>query len=261
MNEPIRFDDGAAYERFMGAWSRLVGDVFIDWLSPAKGQRWVDVGCGNGAFTEAIIERCAPSAISGVDPSQGQLDFARARPGTRMARFDQGDAMALPYADRSFDVAVMALVIFFVPDPARGVAEMGRVVRPGGMVAAYAWDMPGGGFPMRALQEELLAMGIEAPRPPSFDASRIDAMESLWKGAGLSAVATRQIRVQRTFSDFEELWNTSQLSPSTGPRLRAMPDRDRTVLKERLRGRFTPGAGGSITVNAHANAVRGEVPA
>jgi ubiquinone/menaquinone biosynthesis C-methylase UbiE len=260
MNEPIRFDDGAAYERFMGAWSRLVGDVFIDWLSPAPGQRWVDVGCGNGAFTESIIERCAPAAISGIDPAQGQLDFARARPGARAARFDQGDAMALPYADKSFDVAVMALVIFFVPDPAKGVAEMARVVRPGGMVAAYAWDMPGGGFPMRALQEELRAMGMAVPQPPSFDASRIDAMESLWKGAGLSGVSTRQIEVQRTFADYEELWDISQLSPSTGPKLRALPEAERATLKERLRGRFIAGAAGRITVSARANAVRGQAP-
>jgi SAM-dependent methyltransferase len=79
--QPIRFDDGAAYEHMMGAWSRLVGHVFLDWLSPATGQRWIDVGCGNGAFTEQLIQRCAPAEARGIDPSEGQLAFARTRPG------------------------------------------------------------------------------------------------------------------------------------------------------------------------------------
>jgi ubiquinone/menaquinone biosynthesis C-methylase UbiE len=122
MAEPqIRFDDGASYERFMGIWSRMAGDVFIDWLKPAAGLKWVDVGCGNGAFTENIVERCAPLSVDGVDPSEGQLAFARTRPAARLAKFHQGDAMALPFADDTFDVAVMPLVIFFVPEPATGV--------------------------------------------------------------------------------------------------------------------------------------------
>jgi ubiquinone/menaquinone biosynthesis C-methylase UbiE len=134
MTDPqIRFDDGAAYERIMGIWSQLAGEQFLDWLAPAGGQRWIDVGCGNGAFTELIVQRCAPAGVDGVDPSDGQLAFARTRPASRIAKFRQGDAMTLPYDDKSFDVAVMALVIFFVPDPTKGVAEMVRVVRPGGV--------------------------------------------------------------------------------------------------------------------------------
>src|SRR5262245_340712 len=95
----FRFEDGAGYERMMGKWSRLAGDVFLDWLSPARGLRWIDVGCGNGAFTELIVERCAPAAVKGVDPSPAQLAFARTRPAARLAHFQQGDAMALPSAD------------------------------------------------------------------------------------------------------------------------------------------------------------------
>lgn len=147
MSEPaIQFNDGAAYERMMGTWSRLVGDVFLDWLKPAPGLKWIDIGCGNGAFTEQIVDRCAPSEVLGVDPSEGQLAFARQRPAARLAKFQQGGAESLPVANRSFDVATMALVIFFVPNPAKGVAEMVRVVKPGGLIAAYAWDMFGGGF-------------------------------------------------------------------------------------------------------------------
>lgn len=73
----IKFDDGAAYERMMGKWSGLIGEAFVEWLSPPAGLRWVDIGCGNGAFTQQLVERCAPLAIDGVDPSEGQLAFAR----------------------------------------------------------------------------------------------------------------------------------------------------------------------------------------
>ena len=126
----IRYDDGAGYERYMGSWSRLAGEVFLDWLAPRPGLRWIDIGCGNGAFTELLVQRCAPAEVQGIDPSEAQLAFARARPAARGAAFHQGDAMALPFPQDRFDAAVMALVIFFVPDPARGVAEMVRVVCP-----------------------------------------------------------------------------------------------------------------------------------
>src|SRR4051812_161796 len=153
--QEIQFNDGAAYERMMGVWSRLAGDVFLDWLAPAPGLRWIDVGCGNGAFTELLVTRCAPAEVQGVDPSEAQLAFARGRPAAKLAEFRPGSAMALPFPDDSFDAAVMALVIFFVPDPAKGVAEMARVVRPGGSIAAYAWDMLGGGFPLEAVRLEM----------------------------------------------------------------------------------------------------------
>src|SRR5206468_12295984 len=143
--QQIRFDDGASYERMMGIWSRSAGEIFLDWLAPPSGLRWIDVGCGNGAFTELLAERCSPAEVQGIDPSEGQLAFARTRPASRLARFQQGDAMALPFPDSTFDAAVMALVIFFVPDPAKGLAEMARVLRPGGTTAACAWDIFGGG--------------------------------------------------------------------------------------------------------------------
>jgi ubiquinone/menaquinone biosynthesis C-methylase UbiE len=144
----IRYDDGVAYERMMGTWSRAAGEIFLDWLAPSRGLRWIDVGCGTGSFTELLIERCAPAEVEGVDPSDAQLSFARARHLGQIAKFQQGDAQALPFSDERFDAAVMALVIFFVPDPAKGIDEMVRVVRPGGTVAAYVWDMPGGGHPL-----------------------------------------------------------------------------------------------------------------
>lgn len=262
MSETIRFDDGAAYERYMGAWSRLAGETFLDWLTPQPGLRWLDVGCGNGAFTEMIAVRCAPARIAGIDPSEEQLAYARVRPALRgiATDFRRGDAMALPFADDTFDAAVMPLVIFFVPQPAKGVAEMARVVCPGGLVAAYAWDMPGNGFPYQALHDEMRAMGVAVPLPPSPDASRIDAMRQLWTGAGLEAIETREISVQRTFADFDDYLMTIRGGPSVGRALAAMTPADTALLQERMRARLPIEATGRITGSARANAVKGRVP-
>jgi SAM-dependent methyltransferase len=260
MDQPqIRFDDGAAYEDFMGTWSRLAGDDFLDWLAPPAGWRWADVGCGNGAFTELLFERCAPTSVEGIDPSEPQLAFARTRLAERPAQFVAGDAGALPWADASFDAAVMALVIFFVPDPAKGVAEMARVVRPGGRVSSYAWDIPGGGFPYTALQEEMAAFGTPPLWPPSADASRMDVLRSLWDGAGLTDIRTREIAVQRTFADFETFWRIARTGPRLAPRFASMAEDDLRLLKDRLRERFPADADGRITYGARANAIEGRV--
>jgi ubiquinone/menaquinone biosynthesis C-methylase UbiE len=260
MSDQIRFDDGAAYERYMGKWSHLAGETFLKWLAPKPGLRWLDVGCGNGAFTEMLVERCAPAWVEGIDPSEGQLTYARAQPALRTALFRQADAMALPYSAGSFDAAVMPLVIFFVPEPAKGVSEMARVVSPGGAISAYAWDMLGGGFPYHALNVEMRELGVVPLVPPSPDASRIDAMRDLWAGAGLVSVETRVIEVQRTFIDFEDYWATILGGPSVGSRIAAMPAERIAVLKERMRGRLEPDSAGRVTYGARANAVKGQVP-
>ena len=259
MTEQIRFNDGAAYERYMGKWSQLAGQTFLDWLAPGPGLRWLDVGCGNGAFTEMIVEQHAPVSVHGIDPSVEQLTFARKRPALRVAKFDLGDAMALPYSNDAFDVAVMPLVIFFVPDPVRGVAEMARVVRSGGIVAAYAWDMPGGGFPYASLHEAMRGLGTSLPAAPSADASRMEAMQELWTGAGLDAVETRQITVQRTFADFEDYWTTILGGASVGPKLARMAPQQAALLKARLHARLPADSAGRIPCCARANAVKGRV--
>jgi ubiquinone/menaquinone biosynthesis C-methylase UbiE len=258
----IRFEDGLSYERYMGDWSRRVGAIFIDWLALPSGLKWIDVGCGNGAFTELIVDRCAPNEVRGIDPSEAQLDYARKRPAARLAKFEHGDAMALPFPADAFDVAVMALVIVFVPDPARGVAEMKRVVRPGGMVAAYIWDMLGGGFSLEPIRIELRAMGFKPVDPPTIEASRLEAMRDLWTGAGLEAVETREISVQRTFSNFEEFWDiTVSGAPSLRPTLAAMSRDEVEQLKTRVHARLPGDTAGSVTYGSRANAVKGRVPA
>lgn len=261
MSEPqIRFEDGAAYDQGMGRWSLIAGNVFLDWLAPETGLRWLDVGCGSGAFSELIALRYAPAESHGVDPSDAQLAFARTRPATRNAVFQVGDAMALPFPADRFDAAVMALVIFFVPDPAKGVAEMARVVRPGGIVAAYAWDNLGGGFPFAPIQSEMRAMGFNPPQPPSVGASRAEAMRDLWAGAGLQDIEAREIAVSRSFADFEDFWSQSTMTGSTRPMLAAMPPADIDQLKARVRARMTADAQGRITHGARANAIKGRVP-
>ena len=256
----IRYDDGAAYERMMGAWSRIAGEIFLDWLVPPAGLRWIDVGCGSGAFTELLVQRCAPAEVQGIDPSEAQLSFARARPAGRIAKFHRGDALALPFGDDNFDAAVMALVIFFVPDPAKGVAEMARVVRPGGTVATYVWDMMGGGHPLELMHAELHAMGFAVPRPPRSDVSGVEALRSLWINADLDAVEVREITVQRTFADFEDFWTTSMMSATVSQTIAAMATADAELLKMRMCARLPADVAGRITHGARANAIRGRVP-
>ena len=257
----IRFEDGASYERMMGVWSRLAGEVFLDWLTPTSGQRWIDIGCGNGAFTELLIERCAPSEVHGIDPSDAQLAYARMRPRCSLAEFHKGDAMALPFPAGRFDAAVMALVVVFVPDPAKGIDEMIRVVGPGGVVVTYVWDMLNGGFPLDPILGEMRAMGLSPPQPPQVGACRPDALRELWAGAGLKAVEAREITVHRTFGNFDEFWAINTNSSMIATTLAAMPPGDAEKLKERVKVRLPPDAAGLVTCAARANAIRGRVPA
>ncbi|MGH6725934.1 MAG: class I SAM-dependent methyltransferase [Pseudolabrys sp.] len=261
MSEPqIRFEDGAAYEQMMGIWSRIAGDVFLDWLAAPAGLRWVDVGCGNGALTELVVERCMPSEIHGVDPAPGQLAFARTRPGARIAQFHEGDAMALPFADNRFDVATMALAIFFVPQPEKGVAEMARTVKPGGIVSSYTWDMPGGGFPIESFRTQMRAMGLKPFGPPHEEASRMDVLGELWAGAGLENIETKEIIANRTFTEFEEFWRiTLAGSSSVGPMVAKMPPGEQERLKKGVRALLPAAADGSITIAGRANAIKGRV--
>ena len=260
IDPPIRFEDGAAYEKMMGVWSHLVSGQFLDWLSLPLGLRCLDVGCGTGAFTELLIERCKPAGVVGIDPSQGQLVFARGRVSADVATFQQGGAETLSFADNSFDAAFMTLVIVFVPNPAKGLAEMVRVVRPGGIIAAYMWDMLGGGFPLEPLQAELRALGIKYPLPPSMDVSRTAAMRKLWEDGGLEAVETREFTVRRTYASFDEFWTTSLASGSTGAIIANLPAADGARLKARVRDRLPANASGRVTFAARANAVKGRVP-
>ena len=253
------FSDGKVYERMMGRWSKRVGVQFIDWLDAPKGLHWVEVGCGNGAFTEELIAHTAPTAVSAVDPSEGQLAFARTREAAKLAKFQIGDAQALPFPDKSFDAAAMALVITFIPDPAKAAAEMARVVRPGGIVATYMWDIAGGGLPLAPFGRALKAMGKDYARI-SDTAARRDTMQALWQGAGLQAVETRVIHISVNFESFDDFCesNLVPIGPA-GQVTASMPPSEMDRLKALLREQLPIAADGSIAYQAFANAVKGHV--
>jgi ubiquinone/menaquinone biosynthesis C-methylase UbiE len=261
MSSPtIRFDDGAAYERMMGKWSGLIGNAFIDWLSPPPNLRWIDIGCGNGAFTQLLVERCAPVAIEGVDRSEGQLSFARERSATPVAKFRQGDAMELPYPDESFDAAVMALVVFFIPDPVRGITEMARVVRPGGIAAAYIWDVVSGGGPSEILITQMKSMGLAPPRAPRAEASTPEGLQALWTQAGFTDIEARVVHARRSFDDFEDYWSTTIAAPNLAPMLTTMASAAVSQLKSRVHRHVPSEANGRVTIEARANAIVGRRP-
>ena len=256
-NTEIRFDDGAAYENMMGRWSALVAERFLEWIAVPNGARWVDVGCGNGAFTQQIVERCAPASVHAFDPAPAQISYARGRlPASAPVTWSEGDAMKLPLLDASADAAVMALVLFFVPQPAVGVAEMCRVVRSGGTVAAYHWDMLEGGFPLADIGAEMKKMGGALRMPPSVDASTIAASTALWETAGLQQVRTTQFTVQRSFANFDDYWNGALSSNAIKDSLATMSADELASLKEMVRERVKGGEG-PLTLSARANAVRG----
>lgn len=253
---PIQFTDGDAYERFMAPWSRSAGTLFLDWIKPKAGLAWVDIGCGNGAFTELVFARSAPSSVCGIDPSQALIDAARKRLPADRVELSVGDALSLPYDDRRFDVSVMALVLFFVPDPERGAAEMVRVTKPGGLVASYTWDVRRGGTPAEPLWEQLELMGKTAVRPPSADVSRFEALKKLWAKLGLRAIATRELVVERTFADFEDYWHSMVVSSPSGI-MEKLTDAESAQLRALLVERLPASANGEITVHSCATAIMG----
>src|ERR1700685_1018929 len=253
------FSAGKVYERMMGRWSKRGGVQFLDWLDAPQGLHWIEVGCGNGAFTEELIAHTAPRAVSSIDPSEGQLAFARTRPAAKLTQFSLGDAQALPFPDNSFDAAAMALVITFIPDPAKAVAEMARVVRPGGVVATYMWDVAGRGLPLAPVGRALKAMGKEYSRI-SDTAARRDTMQTLWEGAGLQGVETRVIRITVNFASFDDFCasNLVPIGPA-GQVISKMSPAETEQLKALLRAHLPIAADGSISYEAFANAVKGRV--
>jgi SAM-dependent methyltransferase len=165
----------------------------------------------------------------------------------------------LPVADASCDAAVMALVLFFVPDPALGVAEMCRAVRGGGVVAAYHWDILGGGFPLADIGAEMQALGMPPRLPPSVAVSTLDASAALWRQAGLQQVRSCQFTVQRRFDRFDDYWSSAAKSNTLRPAFEAMPPADMALLEGRVRSRVRAGEG-PLTLSARANAVCGIKP-
>lgn len=255
------FDDSAAYERFIGHWGRAAGTMFLDWLKPPIGARWLDVGCGTGLFTELILNTQRPTDVVAIDPARSQIEHARRKPIARQAAFRVGDAQALAFADGTFDVVAAALVINFIPDRARALSEMRRVTRPGGIVAGYVWDFgaelsPSG--PFRLGLREVIA---DVPLLPGTEDSRVAALQSLFAGAGLNDIEVRSIDVTVSFADFDAFWHaqTPSYSPTT-KMIAAMPEINRNRLIESVRAQLPVRTDGRVEYAARANAIKARVP-
>jgi ubiquinone/menaquinone biosynthesis C-methylase UbiE len=253
------FSDADAYEQAMGKWSRIAGLEFLDWLGPPAGLRWLDVGCGGGAFTDLILGRASPKSVAGVDPVEDQIAFAKSRDGHGQVDYQVGDALDLPYQGDGFDTAIMALVIAFLPDRAKAIAEMRRVVRPGGTIATYMWDLPRGGFTQQPLLD---ALGLNQEKMPGYADSAAGPLRQLFEAADLEEVESRTIHVEMKFRDFDEFWSTQTSFPSTPVRaLREMSESEVERVKASLRETLPTNPQGQVAYFARANAVKGRKPA
>jgi SAM-dependent methyltransferase len=260
-HNPYEFTDAAAYERRMARWSGAVGAIFLDWVAVPRGARWLDIGCGTGIFTELVLDTCAPATMAAVDPSAAQIELARNKPVARRADFRVADAQILPFQDGAFDVVASALVINFIPDRARAIAEMRRVGRPGGVVAGYVWDYLPEGAPSAPIRLALRQIGITPPTVPGTEDSRLDALRSLFAGCGLKDIATRAIDVTVSIPDFNECWQS--LAPGFSPvgkMVAGLSESDRKKLFEMVRARLPAGPDGSIAYSARANAIKACIP-
>ena len=255
------FDDAAAYDLFMGRWSRGVGSVFLDWLAAPAGARWLEVGCGSGAFTAMVLDRCAPVMMDAIDPSKSQIDYVCRGPLAQRADFRMADAQALPFPDATFDVVASALVINFIPDRPRGLTEMRRVARRGGVVAGYVWDFAAELGPSRPLRAGMRGVGLEPRGQSGAEDTGLAALKSLFERAGFEAIETRAIDVSLDFPNFDQYWRAQ--TPPLHPNVKAMaalPEKDRAKLIDLARAELTTRPDGSITTSSRANAIKARVP-
>jgi SAM-dependent methyltransferase len=249
----ITFDAADDYERFMGAWSRSIGEKFLAWLDPPKGARWLDVGCGTGAFSELVLRHCAPKSITGIDPSREQIEFARrAMP---KVKFEIADAMDMPFGENEFDIVVSALVLHFIPDRLKAFAEMKRVLRRGGLVAGYTWERSAtsNSAPYAPVMSGIESIGGEMLTSPLVPEGSRDGMRATLTTAGFADIAVTIIEATRTFRDFDDFWEVQTLSFSPpGKSIARLDEAKRASLREHLRAVLPAAADGSITYASRA---------
>ncbi len=234
-----RWAGGAAYEGFIGRWSRRVGPIFIEWLHVGPGGDWVDVGCGTGALTATILDRAAPASVVGVDPSSDFVAHARSAVADGRATFAVGSADVLSLPDASADAVVAGLVLNFVPDAGAALGEMRRVARRGGMIGAYVWDYAGRMDMLRAFWDAAIAedpAAADADEGRRFPICHRDALAGACNAAGFRDVAVVPIDIPMTFGDFDDYWTPflSGIGPGPGYAMRLSEDA-RAALRERLR--------------------------
>jgi SAM-dependent methyltransferase len=251
---------GDAYEPYIGRWSRLVAREFLDWLAVAPAARWLDVGCGTGALTQTILATVAPTRVDAVDSSADYVAFARDRVRDPRVTFAVADAQRLPPQAQSVDVAVSGLVLNFIPQPHAAVAEMARVVRSGGVVAAYVWDYAGGMQLIRHFWDAASALDTQASELDEarrFPMCRPAALESLFRSAGLRDIESRAIEVPTRFHDFDDYWRPflGGQGPAPGYLMR-LSEEHRAALRDRIRAQLPIERDGSINLTARAWAAK-----
>jgi SAM-dependent methyltransferase len=255
---------GAAYEPYVGRWSRLVAREFLAWLDVPSDSRWLDVGCGTGALSETILAVARPLSVTGIDASEGFAAYAREQIRDDRAEFRTGDAQELPFGPASFEAAVSGLVLNFLPRPERGLAEMARVTRPGGIVAVYVWDYAGEMQLMRCFWDAAAALdpaAVELDEGRRFPICRPEALERLFTEAGLEDVAVRAVDVPTLFRDFDDYWSPFLGGQGPAPSYAmSLPEGRRSALRDRIRAGLPRADDGSIHLIARAWAARGRSP-
>lgn len=249
---------GEAYEAYVGRWSRLVAPEFLAWLDAPTGGAWLDVGCGTGELCRAIEASASPESVTGVDPSEGFLEYALSQ-GRTSIEYRSGDAQSLPFEEGRFDATVSGLVLNFLLEPMRGASEMMRVTRRGGVVGAYVWDYSDGMQFLRYFWDAAVALdgaAVEKDQGRRFTICQPDRLAGLFGAA--SDVQTRAIDVPTPFGSFEELWSPFDGGTGTAPSYVASlsPVRKKR-LREGLRSRLPIQKDGSIELTARAFAVKG----
>jgi SAM-dependent methyltransferase len=255
------WSSGDTYEPYVGRWSRLVAPEFLEWLDVTEGSRWLDVGCGTGALSSAILKWKAPASLKGVDRSDAYVAFAGKNIDDQRARFEVGDAQSLPVDSGSFDAAVSGLVLNFVPEPGRMVAEMARAVRSEGTVALYVWDYAGRMQLMRHFWNAAVALDPAArdlDEGRRFPICSPSALPDLFQKTNLKRVETHPIDVPTDFKDFDDYWSPFLGGQGPAPAYAmSLSEEKRLELRERIRAGLPFAIDGSIPLVARAWAVRG----
>lgn len=262
--EAKMFSMSAGYENFMGRWSRLMAPAYIAFVGVKKGDRVLDVGTGTGSLASALEATTAASEVTGIDPSEGFISYAKKNAKSARVRFEVGDAQALQYKDASFDQTMALLVMNFVPDHNKAIGEMRRVTRPQGVVSACVWDYNAGMEMLRFFWDEVVALDpAMAPKDErNMKLSRAGQLGELWKKAGLVNVQEKPLVVEQAFASFDDYWGPFLKGAGPGGAyVVSLTDDRRQQLEARMRKRLLGDRqDGAFTLKASAWCVRGEVP-
>ena len=256
---------GDSYDLYMGRWSRRIAPRFLEWLAPRDDLDWIEVGCGTGALSAAIASTCAPAKLISIDRSEGFLAEARNNVTDGRVEFRVGDAQALPAADDSADVVVSALVLNFVPDRPKALAEMKRVARGKATVAFYVWDYPGGGVEfMRAFWSAAVALdptAADLTEDRRFPFCTREGLADLASAAGFGSVECKAVESPSVFIDFDDYWKPFTLGAGPAPGYcMSLEPPARERLKQKLQETLPRGPDGSIPLKLRAWAIRAIAP-